>query len=1337
MEDPPSPASNHNWEQPDQSQFVTASSSSMNPASPEPQQPQQYDTNNAQPMQAYNQAAEFEETHYHSMRPAATFSGEYSGSQSDVYQAAHSTYERISPVDDYREVAAAAGSDGISSYSTIQPAETAQVIRMSAVDSSSLQQQGYQVHQVVLDQDHRVVAVQRVISPADCTVSQSSLSLRQDGSEAQPNTALLPVQPQPSGAPSYVTVHVTSMPQFASHGEVSTSGDSPLMSQSATLEDRDTHRADGRDLDSLSGEPDTTQEDVHDYSNAHASRGYLHPSTSYTSTTSAMDSEALHSTMPGPSSLTTSSSHVVMDATMDSSHLASSSSHEVAMSTSLDTSLHTPGDVIVMEAGMDRSVGSSAIGPDLAQAVADSMVTGSDAALGQVYSRVMDDDKENDPQSSHGRVSASVRKSTRIATLDQEQASTSWRRRRHTYVPKPYNSDELWCEECMTTYPTECPVHRLSIVLDKVVLSRAWSSLPPQLQIYRLSETGGAELGVFAKKPIPKYTQFGPFVGDLVDSQEKVTVHKFPLMLDRSDSTLAYFETSDENKCNWMMFVRPAENFMEQNLVAYQHGQDIFFTVAKPIDTRQELKVWYAAHYATRMGLKTHDMTQEDRDALDEQEYRFPCYECNKRFKTSVALQRHLLGHEEGTANQGDDDEFDEKVEVRSKAKKRLFTKGLFKARARAGKKDGLGETSGYQWKKKSTSIYLNKTLKKYQRRPHTEKIRQTIKSLYKKKGKDTGGNEWVCMHCDLTFDNSNLLNLHTLTHAAEDVGLDEIKKFACDVGEMQNANSDSDMRTEDGEIVSMETYLACPMCHRQFANKRDLIDHASEHGKSKKKLLNPNRPHKCEKCWKAFGSQDRLQKHMLCHGEEDSKPLQCDVCYKRFMNNSALACHMKTHSDKKYYECPICRLGFDQITTMKNHIVLHAQSGYFTCPECGKQFDDYHIIRKHMKAFHSEKRYPCPECDKVFPRQDKLKLHMLRHSTHREFMCENCGRQFKRKDKLKEHIKRMHSLEREVKNAHKGDRSPSKKFIPKVSPTDYHRFIYKCHTCLLGFKRRGMLVNHLAKRHPEIKPDQVPELNLPILKTQRDYYCQYCDKVYKSSSKRKAHIIKNHPGADLPISSRKKCLIPEIPGLPNPTYSQTVGSITTMPHSCQFCHKQYASKAKLMQHQRKKHPDFVPQLPERPKMKDELPLLEPAQQPERYEEVTATVQGAQPETLQAADLLTQAMSELTQTLQEYRPGEFHITSRLPTMVITPAQHPSQQHTTIELSHLGHALAHTQFAQVATSGATVIAAAPPPAGQQAIVAGHPVSVSVVTTNPGQTQTIQVPVSTWANYQTYR
>jgi hypothetical protein len=43
-----------------------------------------------------------------------------------------------------------------------------------------------------------------------------------------------------------------------------------------------------------------------------------------------------------------------------------------------------------------------------------------------------------------------------------------------------------------------------------------------------------------------------------------------------------------------------------------------------------------------------------------------------------------------------------------------------------------------------------------------------------------------------------------------------------------------------------------------------------------------------------------------------------------------------------------------------------------------------------------------------------------------------------------------------------------------------------------------------------------------------------------------------------------------------NPTFSATVGSVTSQPHNCLYCHKQYASNAKLLQHQRKKH--CVPQ---------------------------------------------------------------------------------------------------------------------------------------------------------------
>jgi hypothetical protein len=72
-------------------------------------------------------------------------------------------------------------------------------------------------------------------------------------------------------------------------------------------------------------------------------------------------------------------------------------------------------------------------------------------------------------------------------------------------------------------------------------------------------------------------------------------------------------------------------------------------------------------------------------------------------------------------------------------------------------------------------------------------------------------------------------------------------------------------------------------------------------------------------------------------------------------------------------------------------------------------------------------------------------------------------------------------------------------------------------------------------------------------------------------------HILKIHPGKSLPLSNRHKGGVPSIPGVPNPTFSAPVGAVHTNPHYCNWCFKQYASKAKLLQHHRKKHSDHNP----------------------------------------------------------------------------------------------------------------------------------------------------------------
>ena len=526
------------------------------------------------------------------------------------------------------------------------------------------------------------------------------------------------------------------------------------------------------------------------------------------------------------------------------------------------------------------------------------------------------------------------------------------------------------------------------------------------------------------------------------------------------------------------------------------------------------------------------------------------------------------------------------------------------------------------------------------------------------------------------------------------------------------------------------------------FDTKQELILHASEHARKAHRSLriHPRKPFKCMTCWKSFSTDERLQKHMLCHSDKVHKPFKCDKCNKRFMNSSALACHVKTHSDKKYYECLICNRDFDQIHAMKEHVQEHAVNGMYDCPECHKSFPDYKMVRRHIKFFHSPKRYSCTECEKVFSRADKLKLHMLKHSNHREFMCENCGRQFKRKDKLGEHKKRMHNPLREKKKEQM-QATQSKKFSPKVEPNDYNRFIYKCHICMLGFKRRGMLVNHIAKRHPNMKPNDIPELNLPILRTNRDYFCQYCDKVYKSSSKRKMHILKYHPGGQLPPSIRTKN-IGDADGT-NASFSQPAGSITTMPHPCSMCHKQYASKAKLLQHQRKKHPDAESAFADRRRVQihvqsttsNELTLNTSLIEKPRLlaaiiqkpldntatEVITIAPQTLQNiDSLQGTDLLTQAMSELNPTMTEFRTQtqasggatiEYQLTGVVPAAggtatLVQPATAALQPQQMIELSHLGQ-LSQAQISRAQPTQIMQVASATTSASTQLI---NPISV---------------------------
>uniref|UniRef100_A0A8C4ULB4 PR domain zinc finger protein 10 n=1 Tax=Falco tinnunculus TaxID=100819 RepID=A0A8C4ULB4_FALTI len=903
--------------------------------------------------------------------------------------------------------------------------------------------------------------------------------------------------------------------------------------------------------------------------------------------------------------------------------------------------------------------------------------------------------------------------------------------------PRPFDPNDLWCEECNNAHPSVCPKHGpLHPIPNRPVLTRARASLPLVLYIDRFLG------GVFSKRRIPKRTQFGPVEGPLVRQTElkdcyihlKVSLDKG----DRKDRDLQedlWFELSSEALCNWMMFVRPAQNHLEQNLVAYQYGHHIYYTTIKNVEPKQELKVWYAASYAEFVNQKIHDISEEERKVLREQEKNWPCYECNRRFMSSEQLQQHLNSH-------------DEKLDFFSRARGR--------GRGRGKRRFGPGRRPGRPPKFMRMEVTSE----------NGEKCEEGTQDLlhFSSKGQ---------------FDEAGQTALNGLEQQEQTPVPSETQSAL----EQQSENHPLQIQPQhDESTVPTQSTMTADDMRRAKRIRNAALQHLF--------IRKSFRPFKCLQCGKAFREKDKLDQHLRFHGREGNCPLTCDICNKGFINSSALETHMKFHMDQKTYSCIFCPESFDRLDLLKDHVAIHVSDGYFTCPTCKKRFPDFIQVKKHVRSFHSEKIYQCTECDKAFCRPDKLRLHMLRHSDRKDFLCSTCGKQFKRKDKLREHMQRMHNPEREAKKADRISRS--KTFKPRIASTDYESFMFKCRLCMMGFRRRGMLVNHLSKRHPDMKIEEVPELTLPIIKPNRDYFCQYCDKVlasnvpailitqfslkvftlqvYKSASKRKAHILKNHPGAELPPSIRK--LRPAGPGEPDPmlsTHTQLTGTIATPPVCCPHCSKQYSSKTKMVQHIRKKHPEFA-QLPNT--IHAPLATAVISSTP-----AVLTTDSTTGETVVTTDLLTQAMTEISQTLTtDYRTpqGDYQRIQYIPVsqsttglqqpqhiqlqvVQVAQATSPHQsQHSTVDVGQLHDPQTYTQHAiqvqhiQVteqspAAQSSTQVGGQPlSPSSQQSQQELSPSQIQTTTSTPNQAlqqqqgssvQHTYLP-STWNSFRSY-
>ncbi|NXP52433.1 PRD15 protein, partial [Heliornis fulica] len=730
-------------------------------------------------------------------------------------------------------------------------------------------------------------------------------------------------------------------------------------------------------------------------------------------------------------------------------------------------------------------------------------------------------------------------------------------------------SDEtvfIWCEDCGQYHDSECPeLGPVVTVKDSFVLSRARSSLPSNLEIRQLED--GTE-GVFALTQLVKRTQFGPFESKRVAKLEKESV--FPLKVFQKDGPLVYFDTSNEDDCNWMMMVRPATEYEHQNLTAFQHDNDIYFTTSRDIPPGTELRVWYAAFYAKKMEkpvLKqvtsiANVNTPEGSRAAEAESSQWTCKVCSSTFQEPQLLTEHLLSHLEqakGASQNSQNETVAEKAAEASPLDQPAIcdatsatTDSRRKARRGRKPKTAKAETPLVIEEKDSAAervadvvteippeevalpsaaeerimeLVLGKvpsttnsisSVTKFAHHQNTMSLKRSLilssrHGIRRKLIKQLGEHKRVyqCSICSKIFQNSSNLSRHIRSHG--------------------------------------DKLFKCEECAKLFSRKESLKQHVSY--KHSRNEVDSEYRYKCTTCEKAFRIESALEFHNC---RTDDKTFQCEMCFRFFSTNSNLSKHKKKHGDKKF-ACEICNKMFYRKDVMLDHQRRHLEGVRRVKRE------DFEHSTENMVRYKKEPS-GCPVCGKVFSCRSNMNKHLLTHGD-KKYTCEICGRKFFRVDVLRDHI-HVHFKDIALMDDHQRE-----EFIGKIGisseenddnsdeSADSEPHKYSCKRCQLTFGRGKEYLKHIMDVHKE-----------------KGYGCSICNRRFALKATYHAHMVIHRE--NLPDPNVQKYIHPcEICG----RIFNSIGNLErhklihtgVKSHACEQCGKSFARKDMLKEHMR------------------------------------------------------------------------------------------------------------------------------------------------------------------------